>query len=186
MTDQQPSVKNQEAGFDAMYAQAQEARPMLQEKANAVLDQLRIKHPGVFDGVTFELADIKDYDKAKQKIDVRYNGDASQITDLARGRFVVENTEQLKFLENALKNDSGFSDVINRFEQPVGTTGYRNALGTVHMPNGHSAELQIVHKDMMVVDKYMHLQMDRIRALRIDAHNEGRPLTTAEKKKLKA
>lgn len=168
-----------------MYEQAKEALPMLREKADDFLQRLRQQHPGVFDNVTFDLAELKDLEAARQKIEVRYGGDVSQITDLLRGRFVVENAEQLELIEEALKNDPEFSNIMNRFEQPVNNTGYRNMSSEARMPNGHVAEVLVVHQDMMVVDQYMHAQMDRVRELRFEAQQEGRALTSAEKKEIR-
>ena len=183
MSEPTSQISGQSPDLEKLYKEAQQARPLLQGKADAILEVLRKKHPGVFDNVTFELADLKEFEKAQRKIDVRYNGDTTKITDLVRGRYVVENTEQLKILEDALKNDPDVAKVVNRFEKPVNNTGYRNMSSEVTLSNGHVAELQVVHRDMMRVDKYMHTQMDRIREIRHEA--KGRDLTSVEKKEIK-
>ncbi len=169
-----------------LYRKATEARPMLQAKADELLETLRAAHPGAFDNVTFEMADLKDIEKTQQKIAVRYNGDETKITDILRGRFITENAGQIELIEAALKQDGDIANVVNKFKTPVNNTGYRGMSSEIRLPNGHVAELQTVHKDMLRIDNYMHTQMDRIRELHYEATQEGRKLTTPEKKEVRA
>lgn len=183
MSDPEANIDPTE--FEELYRRAQEAMPGFEARANELLENLRAQHPGVFDDVTFEMGNLKDMQTALDKIETRYNGDVSKITDLVRGRFVVQSTEQIEILNEALGQNPDILNFDNRFENPVNNTGFRNLAGNTITPNGVTAEIQVVHQDLKVVNTYTHRQMERVRDIRTEAHAEGRNLTSAEKKEIK-
>ncbi|MBI1302171.1 MAG: hypothetical protein GC137_11045 [Alphaproteobacteria bacterium] len=183
------TLKNQhlrqaEVSLSALYRQAQAAQIMLQQKAEAILDCLISRQPEIMEGVRLEMGGLKKRDRAEGKIKKRYKGDVSQITDLLRCRFIVDTPEQIRALEQALRDEPTIAAIQNRFERPVIDSGYRNISSEIRLPNGHVAEIQIVQSDMLAVDQDLHSRMEKVQIIKRGAKDAGRNPNCPEKREI--
>lgn len=172
--------QNPDLSFDALYAQAVEARPLLERTGNQILADIRKKFPGKFDNAYLEMGDIKDKTGALNKITTDYNGEHARITDLARGRIVVETPEQARILQQYVAEHQaalGVQTMKDRFSSPS-NTNYRDVLTTLKMDNGHVAEFRIEQKEMTVAGKLTHGPYKELQ--QIERAAEARLLTPQE------
>lgn len=112
----------------------------------------------------------KNKEDAKRKIDQRFDGDSRCITDIVRGKIVVDTSDQLASVINIFKNpDTGPLKEANlkveleknNFEKPKPYTGYRGLSYKLSVPTGeegkpHVVELQIVSTAMESVYDMTH------------------------------
>ncbi len=112
----------------------------------------------------------KNKDSAIRKINQRYDGDSRCLTDVVRGKVIVDSSEQLGAVMDLFKNaDSGPLQEAgikvelekNNFEEPKPYTGYRGLSYKLSVPTGdegkpHVVELQIVSTAMESVYDMTH------------------------------
>ncbi|MCL1066726.1 RelA/SpoT domain-containing protein [Shewanella olleyana] len=91
------------------------------------------------------IPDIKSYQRAQQKIDRKFDGDASYITDIARATLVANDVETLMHSYRTLAETTEVVQVKNRFAEPK-ASGYRDLNLLVKLP-----------KTQMIVEVQLHL-----------------------------
>jgi hypothetical protein len=130
-----------------------------------------------------ELAPLKGRDRAEKKIRNDYYGDASRITDLARSSVVFKTMKEVRAALAEVQSTQRTIRIKNRFDQV--STGYRDILINLQMPNGHIVEMQI-HLEAIITVKQglghqLYVQEDSIRD---NAKKQGRKLTAAENRQI--
>lgn len=168
--------------FTQLYGQAKAAVPLLLSVGENTLAALKRKHRNTFTSAYFEMGDLKSEDRALDKIKGDYSGDHTQITDMARGRFIVQTPAQIKalseyFTENA--ESLGIEKRKNRFEVPS-DTHFRDVNMSLRMKNGHVVELRIEQENMVRAAKHTHKPYAEVQMLERRAEIEKRDLTHAE------
>jgi len=148
-----------------------------------MIDDLRRLHPGLFDNIQFETGPLKTVDRATAKIIGDYDGDHSQIRDLARGRLVVDTPEQVDAIRNYLAQNRaalGIEEMKDRFANPSGTN-FRDINMSMRLPNGHVVELRIEQRGLLEAARLTHEPYERVQEIERQAKLEGRNLTDAER-----
>ncbi|PZP55098.1 MAG: hypothetical protein DI586_07925 [Micavibrio aeruginosavorus] len=167
--------RQRSTSLDALIGKAEQARSGMNIFGMALAREI---------GGEFNLAANKDYKRAKQKVDNKYNGDASRLTDLVRGRIFVDDVESIirareilnpkadnvvfkghrSFLADwatVCANGNGYfvQDFDDKHAQPT-EFGWRDISVRVRVPLaktlGHTGEIQILHRDMAEADKLSH------------------------------
>lgn len=158
---------------------------------------MRHSHPGQFENAHVDIGRTKTKKRARAKIKSDYGNDHTRITDLTRGRIIVETHEEAKILtehiekhgitQNAQKHGSkspteGNIPVLkskNRFSVPS-ETNFRDLLTTVKLKNGHVAELRIEQSDMVEAGKLTHEPYEKVQKIERAAKTQARIYTKAE------
>ena len=128
---------------------------------------------------------LKGAERAQEKINSAYKGDASRVTDLSRASVVCDNMEQVQAAMAAIRKNVNVVGVKNRFDKPL--NGYRDILLNVKMSNGHIAELQIQLRSIWNIKNFGegHALYEKIRTLQAEAKIANRALTAAERAEIK-
>lgn len=112
----------------------------------------------------------KKKDSAIRKINQRYDGDAHCLTDVVRGKIIIDTSEQLAAVMSIFKDpnseplkEAGLKVELekNNFERPKPYTGYRGLSYKISVPTGddgkpHVVELQVVSTVMESVYDMTH------------------------------
>lgn len=145
------------------------------------------------------VAELKGKDRAKQKVDGKYAGDASKLGDVVRGTMLVPHVDDLPAAVAAIRQElpAGWSIVApeNRFlhgrrgdKVNVGPTsaGYRDMALMLRAPDGFHTELQINTTHMAAAKSGVgHKLYAQTRVIREAAHAGGRDLTAREDAQVK-
>ncbi|WP_394496581.1 RelA/SpoT domain-containing protein [Shewanella sp. ENK2] len=91
------------------------------------------------------IPEIKTYQRAQQKIQRKFEGDASYITDIARATLVADDVSTLMRSYHALNQSTEVVQVKNRFAEPK-ASGYRDVNLLVKLPESE-----------MIVEVQLHL-----------------------------
>lgn len=140
--------------LDELYNTSDETRNKLD-----ILIATIMKKSGVDEGYS---GPNKKREDAEKKVDHRFDGDARYLTDVVRGKVIIDNVDQLETIINLFKDsesnlleEAGISVVQekNNFETPKDYTGYRGLSYKLAIPTGddnkpHIVELQIVSDAM--------------------------------------
>lgn len=175
-------LQNQALSFNELYAQARESIPVVTGTGNTMIDDLRRQHPGLFDNIEFETGPLKTLERAQAKIEGDYAGNHSRISDLARGRIVVDSPEQIEAIRTYLAQNSeslGIEGMKDRFASPS-DTHFRDINMKIRLPNGHVAELRVEHRGVLDAAKRTHEPYEQIQEIERRAEREGRMLTETE------
>ncbi|MCS6911720.1 MAG: hypothetical protein NZ890_00590, partial [Myxococcota bacterium] len=122
---------------------------------------------------------LKSRERAQEKINADYGGDASRITDLARSSIVCQTPEQVYQALELLRGRFNILREKDRFKEPA--SGYRDILLNVEMPNGHIVEVQLHLKSILEVKNGEgHHLYEQIRSIEAKAKTEQRALTPEE------
>ncbi len=173
--------------FTALYEQANVSPPLLNEAGSNITTAMRQQFPELLRDVDFSQGPVKAFDRSAAKLVDSATGSidptrASGITDLVRGRIIVETPEQIEAIRTFLTNnadDLGIVNVKDRFARPSGTH-YRDINLSVQLENGHIAEIQINQRDMLAASDFTHDAYEEIDAIQKRATLEGRRLNTEE------
>lgn len=162
----------QAATLRRMFGEAHERKPTF----DAALGRVAAEIKG--EAITPE---IKGSERAVQKIETDYKGNASLIKDLLRGTVVSERIAAIESAVARLLRE--FPDAVvkrNLFAEAESTLdGYRDVLMNVRI-DGHVAEVQVSIPEMIAAKRELHpLYVERATMLRT-AENAGRELTHAE------
>ncbi|MBO2927705.1 PAAR domain-containing protein [Metapseudomonas otitidis] len=122
--------------FEEVYAKA----PAAKAEIDAVADALAAKHQG-----TVAKAPIKSRERALQKVNEHYRGDATQIKDLARNTVIVPK-EKVATVAAELKEMGAKVKVIDGAEDPLGYSGIN---ATMKTKAGITAEIQVNSPEMI-------------------------------------
>jgi len=117
--------------FEQLYEQARQSMPVLQNFGDTILSDLKAKHLGLFTDAKFEMGSLKRLDRTTDKIIGDYKGDHTKISDLARGRIIVDTAEQIETLRIYFQDNAkalGIESLKDRFAEPS-DKGFRDIHG---------------------------------------------------------
>jgi hypothetical protein len=159
--------------LDQLYQEASVAQAALADVTNAIAQECG--------GRAMIPSSLKGRQRAMEKIDADYGGDASRLTDLARATIVFDRADQVVSASRLLRERCKVLRMKDRFQQPA--DGYRDMLFNVEMPNGHVCELQL-HLDAIqrVKSGAGHKLYEQIRAIEARVKVERRDFTPEETK----
>jgi len=158
--------------LDSLYSQAQPAQDELNQIMNSIAGHA---HSSPL------LPPIKSYARAQEKVTAKFDGDASQLTDLARATLVSNNIHDLMQAYEALSTQTQIVQVKNRFASPK-ESGYRDLNVLIRLPDSQMiAEVQL-HLDEIAKIKSgaEHLVYEEVQAIQAVAKNESRQLNEIE------
>lgn len=181
-------MQNPALSFGELYEQARASVPVVADVGNGIVENLRRQNPGLFDNIEFQNGPLKALDRAQAKITGDYSGDHTQISDLARGRIVVDSPEQIEAIRTYLAQNRealGIETMKDRFANPS-DTHYRDINIKMRLPNGHIAELQINHRGLLNASKRTHDPYEQVQDIDRRAKAEGRMLTETEARERQA
>ena len=118
---------------DGIYSSA----PQAQKEIATVLRS--ISHMYGYEAV---ITEQKDRERADFVVENRYQGDASKLTDVARGAIVCKTMDDVYFAMHCLSQSYKNMIIKDRFEDPP-TTAYRDLCVIVRTDDSHFAEIQI-------------------------------------------
>lgn len=127
------------------------------------------------------LPEVKSYPRAAEKVAHKFNGDASQITDLARATLVSDSIHDLMHAYHALNEQAQVVKQKNRFAEPK-ASGYRDLNLLVRLPEtGMIAEVQLHLKDIADIKSGPeHKVYEQVQQIEAKAKNQQRELTEFE------
>ena len=158
-----------------LFAHAAEAKPYVDDLTRQVADKSN--------GEAI-LAPLKSVERAAQKIQVDYNGDASQLLDVVRSSVVVDSTSDLQVARQTLETQGDVVRVKDRFTNPA-PGGYRDMLYNVRAPNGHIGEVQLHLRQILEAKSGAgHAIYEQIRGIQADIASRGTPPTAEEMTRL--
>lgn len=159
--------------LESLYHQAKTANKELVERTEEFAQNTRGK-AGFREG-------LKSRERALEKINADYNGDASKLLDIAGSKVVYNSVDELY---NALKLfDDNFEilKIKDRIQNPI--NGYRDILMNIKMKNGHIVEFRLHLKEMdEIAEGIGHKLYEQQRS--IEAISKTRNLTKEEKIKI--
>jgi RHS repeat-associated protein len=127
--------------LDALYPKAERAKREIDELATRVAEQ----HDG-----KVARAPLKSKERARQKIEADYKGDASRIKDLARNTIVVPKGQERAALDTLLRENPNIRPehvkVVDAASDPLGYSGINVSVPT---ESGVPGEIQINSPEMI-------------------------------------
>ncbi len=150
--------------FMGVYEEGHASVGLMDQTGNQLADTMKEQFPGLFDDVQFQQGPVKEIDRTAAKLlDKNGNFDQSKaagVTDIVRGRIVIDTPEQIMAIRQILADENsrkemGIVNVKDRFAVPS-DTHYRDINLTVQLPNGHLAEIQINQRDMLAAADFTH------------------------------
>lgn len=140
------------------------AAPDLKQKLQSVTKAV----PGAnVDGVR----EKKHPDRAKQKVE-NEDKPANTVSDLLAGRIAVDSPEAKDQAVAALKSQAPVIDEEDSFQQGDPDYGFRSHTLQAVMPNGSSAEVQVVPQEIADADEDTHETYERGRQAEIEGDTE--------------
>ena len=166
--------------LDDLYAQAAVAKTEL----DALTNQLAKETGG---GAETRPKDtnggLKSRDRALEKINGDYKGDASQLIDIAGSKIIYENLNQLYVGLKYIGSKVEIVRIKDRYVKPQ-ESGFRDILINLKMANGHYVELRLTVPEMEAADVPGHLLYEKVRTIEANAKTENRELTLKEKEEI--
>lgn len=175
-------LQDPELSLEELYEQARQMQPELRAQGEDFLRHLQETYPNQFDGAYYEQAQLKAPERAQAKINGEYRGDVSQVTDLLRGRIVVETPEQIEIVRREIAAQAEtmhLERIKDSFAKPTGTR-YSSLNTSTRLPNGHVAEFRIDQIDMVEAGNSNHLAYEETQEIQRRAYVEHRDLTPEE------
>lgn len=182
-----------DGAFTRLYEDGHASQPFLKDSGNKIAQTLRRDFPDILGEATFEQGSVKGWDRTAAKLasDTQPGLDlskAADITDIARGRIVIDTPEQIRAIREALAEPEkrtalGIVKVKDRFAVPSGTH-YRDINMTVRLENGHLAEIQINQRDLLAASEFTHDAYEEMSAIQRRAVLENRSLTALENERV--
>jgi len=154
--------------MDEAYELAAQSKPDFDNFCSGIAKEL---------GCEYIEAPLKGKERAHQKLNSKYKGDLKQLQDIARGRIVCDNLEQIDELKKHIKENTNPYVEADRIDRP-NERGYRDLKFTFPSSNGLLVELQIHLRAFVEADKKTHSHYEKIRDIQSNAKN--RPLTERE------
>jgi hypothetical protein len=140
--------------------------------AKVEIDNLSITIANKYDG-SVALSPIKSEERALQKIENDYNGDATQIKDLARNTIIVD-ADNINNVVSDLTNNGANIKVVS---STTDTLGYSGINATVQTKSGITAEIQVNTPEMLFAKES---EIDARRLLGNDTYDEIASKTPVE------
>lgn len=158
--------------LDSLYGQAQDAQQELSNILNTVSSN---------NSLEILLPPVKSYNRAASKVAHKLNGDASQLTDLARASIVAGSIYDLVHAYETLSTQSQIIKVKNRFASPK-QSGYRDLNVLIKLPKSQMiAEVQLHLSEIAnIKNGAEHKVYEQIQAIETLAKNESRDLNDIE------
>ena len=124
---------------------------------------------------------VKSYQRAADKVATKFNGDASQITDLARASIVAGSIQDLMQVYQILNEQTQVVKQKNRFAEPK-TSGYRDLNLLVRLPqSGMIAEVQLHLQDIAnIKNGPEHKVYEKVQMIEANAYKQKRSLSEFE------
>ncbi|MCL1088113.1 RelA/SpoT domain-containing protein [Shewanella profunda] len=124
---------------------------------------------------------VKSYQRAADKVATKFNGDASQITDLARASIVTDSIQELMQAYQVLSEQTQVIRQKNRFATPK-ASGYRDLNLLVRLPqSGMIAEVQLHLQDIAdIKNGSEHEVYEKVQMIEANAIKQQRPLSEFE------
>jgi hypothetical protein len=122
---------------------------------------------------------LKGRERATEKIEAEYHGDASRIFDLCRSTIEYESIGDLYHGLDSIAHELHVIRLKDRFAHPL-ESGYRDILMNVRMTNGHVCEIQLHLRQILAVKEREHKLYEVTRSLEATAKRENRELTAEE------
>jgi hypothetical protein len=168
-----PAIKPTQiiADLDTIYKMASDADPELRALIARIAEDTN--------GQTQFPNGLKGMERALQKINADYKGDASRITDITRGRIVYETLDDLYSGLKTLHEEGVIAYFKDRFLKPA-DSGYSDILTNVELSNTHIGELRLELRQINEVASVEHLIYEQIRSIKAEVLIEGRDLTPQE------
>jgi len=124
---------------------------------------------------------LKSRERAIEKIESDYFGDASKLLDIAGSRVIYETVDDLYLALNKFNSEYKILKIKDKIQQPV--NGYRDILMNIQAKNGHLVEFRFHLKEMdEVAEGIGHKLYEQQRSL--EAISKRRNLTRDEKVKI--
>lgn len=151
--------------------------------------------------INYQRAALKKMGRIMEKARNKYEGDVRSICDIARGRILFDDPDQIHTLRSMMKAGKKTHPFIQKwaergiylvhfedcFENPK-SSGYVgiNMKLSIDLGKGrhHICELQLMHRDMVHTDMESRRLYERIRLVTDQAQAQGRELTDQEQKRV--
>lgn len=175
-------LQNPDLSLEQLYDQAIQSQPELKSYGENFLRYLQDKHPGQFDGVHFEQAQLKEFHRVVEKVEADYAGDHTKIADIVRGRLLVETPGQISLIRDeltAFRQSMSVEKLKDFYAEPL-DTHFRTLNSQVRLPGGHVAEFRIDQHDMAIASHVTHDLYEEKQKIERQAKLENRPLTNDE------
>ena len=169
--------------YDQLYEQARGSGYLMDGFGNGVINDLRASNPDAFSNIEFEQGPLKTRERSDAKIEGDYNGDHRQISDLRRGRIIVDTPEQAQLVREHINQNTdqlGIEKMKDRFAKPS-DTHFRDINAKVRLENGHVAEFRVEHRGLLEAAKNTHEPYERVQDIERTASKENRPLNSVER-----
>jgi Region found in RelA / SpoT proteins len=158
--------------LDELYDEAKVANKELKITTNNFATETNGK-AGFRDG-------LKSKERALEKINADYAGDASRLVDIAGSKVVYETVDDLYIALSKFNKEYKILKIKDRIQKPM-ISGYRDVLINIEMKNGHIVEFRLHLKEMDVAAETGHKIYEQRRTL--EAISTQRELTISELKK---
>ncbi|PMG32167.1 GTP pyrophosphokinase [Shewanella sp. 10N.286.52.C2] len=124
---------------------------------------------------------IKSYQRAQQKIALKFDGDASYLTDIARATIVTNDVASMMSAYKAIVAHAEVVQVKNRFATPK-ASGYRDLNLLVKLPQSQMvAEVQLhLNKIAEIKSGPEHHVYEQIQHIELQAQRQHRPVSELE------
>jgi len=154
------------ANLDKLYADSVKAQPVFQKLIDSVGVSTRAEK--TMHGPP------KDRDRAEEKIELNYGGDAAKINDLVRASLSYNKVADVYKALDKLSKTKGIEIVLvkDRIAKPI-SGGYRDVSLKVKV-EGHVCELQLHLGSVMKAKQGAHKLYEEIRSIAAKAKGEGR------------
>lgn len=169
---QQHTPRQTSSDLDSLYSTAQPAQNELNHIINTITQQ---------GSLNASLPPIKTYERALNKVTTKFNGDASQLTDLARASILANNIHDLMQAYQTLSEQTQVLQVKNRFSSPK-ESGYRDLNTLIKLPQtGMIVEVQLhLNEIAKIKSGPEHKAYEEIQEIEALANVENRPLFDSE------
>ncbi|MGZ9897451.1 RelA/SpoT domain-containing protein [Shewanella gaetbuli] len=149
---------------------------LAQQELATILDNISIQQ-----NIEATLPAPKSPQRAAQKVMNKFDGDASRITDLARGSLVADNVADLMASYQKLTETTEIIQVKNRFANPK-ASGYRDLNVLVKLPQSQMiVEVQLhLHSIAEIKSGVDHANYEQIQQIEATAYAARRPLNDIE------
>ena len=141
--------------LNKIYQKSEEAKPDFQK----LIEDVAMKTGG-----KAKIAPLKRRERAEQKIQTDYEGDASKIKDILRASIIYKKYEQVESGLKQLQEDTKVVALKDRFAKPT-PAGYRDALLNIQTKNGIIAEVQLHLEPILEAKKEGHKYYEQQREI---------------------
>jgi hypothetical protein len=158
--------------IDALYKQAEIAHIELKKLTDNIAQSTN--------GKPVVPEKLKSMERARDKIAIEFEGDASKLFDISRSTIVYDSISDLYLGLQKIDSSVEVVRIKDRFVKPT-SVGYRDILLNIRQPNGHITELQLAISEILEVkDGEGHKLYEQIRKIIDLAKAENREYSQQE------